>query len=122
MLKLGVAAVLAILAAFAVNRSQLLIGLLAAGGVLVYAARDVLARERLRADRDEIVAVRGYAGRRHIAWPHVEQIRVDSRSRLGGRAEMLELDTGDEIFLFSRFDLGVSPEDAARELQALRPA
>jgi hypothetical protein len=35
---------------------------------------------------------------------------------------MLELDAGEEIFLFSRYDLGVEPRDAVDLLEAVRQA
>jgi len=103
------------------NRSQVLVLLVAAAGLAVYAGRDLLAGERLRADADEVVAVRGYSSRRRLAWSEIERLRVYATTRLGAHSEMLEVDTGDEIFLFSRFDLGVDPEEALRALEAVRP-
>ncbi len=93
-------------------REQIPIGLAATVGVAVYAARDVLARERLRADATGLVAVHGYASRQHLDWSDVEQILVQSRLRLGVRAETLEVDAGEAIFMFSRYDLGVEPREA----------
>ena len=102
------------------NRPQLVVSLLAALGVAAYAVRDVVARERLAADADGVRVTRGYAGHRSLAWSEIERVRVDARTRLGARSEMLEIDAGEEIFLFSRFDLGVDPEDAAAALAAVR--
>jgi hypothetical protein len=121
LIKLGVAALLALAALVVDNESQTLVLLVAAAGAAAYAGRDLLARERLRADADEIVAVRGYSSRRVLAWSEIERIRVYATSRLGTRSEMLEVDTGDEIFLFSRFDLGVDPDEALGALEAVRP-
>jgi hypothetical protein len=113
---------LALIAAtlLATNALQVLVGVLAVSGAVAFAVRDLVARERLSADLDGVTAVRGYAGRRRLAWSEIEQIRVDSRLRLGARSELLELDAGEEIYLFSRFDLGVDPDDAARALAEVR--
>jgi hypothetical protein len=122
LVKFAVAAVLALGALVVDNESQNVVLLVAAAGVAAYAGRDLFARERLRADADEVVAVRGYSSRRVLAWSEIERIRVYETSRLGTRSQMLEVDTGDEIFLFSRFDLGVDPEEALGALEAVRPA
>lgn len=118
--KLGGAGVLAIVALLASIRSQLVIGLIAAAALAVYGLRDLLARERLRADPDGIVAVRGFAGHDRLAWADLEQVRVDSRQRLGSRTQLLEIDAGEHIYLFSRFDLGVDPDEAERAIATVR--
>ncbi|WP_229837095.1 PH domain-containing protein, partial [Dactylosporangium sucinum] len=71
---------------------------LVAGG---YALRDLLAPVRLAADLSGLTVVTGYAGHRRLAWSEVERIRVDTRSRAGLRSELLEIDTGDTLHLFS---------------------
>jgi hypothetical protein len=119
--KFAVAAALAAIALIFGVREQVPIGLGAAVGIAVYAARDVLARERLAADSDGLTVISGYAGHRRLDWSDVQRMTIDSRLRFGARTEILELDTGDHIFLFSRFDLGVPPEDALAELEALQP-
>jgi hypothetical protein len=119
--KFTIAVVVALASMFADTRSQLIVGLLASAGLLAYALRDVLARVRLAADTEGVVAVHGYAGHRRLAWAEIERVRVDARNRLGARSELLEVDAGDQIFLFSRFDLGVDPEEAAQAIQVLRP-
>jgi Bacterial PH domain len=119
-LKFGLAAGLAMLGLIASNRPQLVLGLGSAAAVAAYAARDVVARQRLRADREGLVTVRGYAGRRRLAWSEIERVRVDTRTRLGASSELLEIDADEEIFLFSRFDLGVDPSEAVEALQTLR--
>jgi hypothetical protein len=118
--KLGAAAVLAIVALFAPNRSQVVTGLIAAVGLGVYGLRDVLARERLRAGPDGVLAGRGLAGHSRLAWADIERVRIDSRNRLGARGHLLEIDAGEQIFLYSRFDLGVDPADAAIALESVR--
>lgn len=122
LVKFAVATLLALGTLVVGNESQTLVLLVAAAGVAVYAARDLLTGERLRADGEQVIAVRGYSSRRVLAWSEIERIRVYATSRFGTRSEMLEVDTGDEIFLFSRYDLGVDPEDALRALEAVRPS
>ena len=74
----------------------------------------MLGRDRLRADAGGVEVVAGLAGRRRLAWSELERIRVDERTRLGVRSDLLELDAGEEIYLFSRYDLGADPQDALR--------
>ena len=119
--KFGVAMVLALAALALASGPSLVIGLIAAALVAVYAVRDVLARERLRADPSGVVAVHGYAGRRHLPWKEIESVRVDARMRLGARTELLEIDADTEIFQFSRFDLGVEPDEALAAIDDVRP-
>jgi PH (Pleckstrin Homology) domain-containing protein len=119
--KFGVAALLVLVTLVFGVREQVTIGLAAALAVIIFAARDVLARERLRADADGLVAVSGYVGRHHLDWSDVRRMIVDSRLRLGARTETLEVDAGDQIYLFGRFDLGVPPEDALATLEQIRP-
>ena len=64
----------------------------------------------------------GYAGRRHLAWSEIERVRVDARNRLGAQHRLLEIDADPEIFLFSRYDLGMDPAEAAEALEAVREA
>jgi hypothetical protein len=118
--KFAATAVVAIAALVAPNRAQLLVGLIAAVGLGIYGLRDVLARERLRADPDGIVAVRGFAGHDRLAWTDVERVRLDSRDRLGARSQLLEIDAGEHIYLYSRFDLGVDPDEAVIALESVR--
>ncbi len=119
--KVAGAAVLALLALVASGRADTVIAVGAALLLAGVAARDLLARERLRADAAGLVAVRGYAGHRHLDWSQVEQLVVRSQLRFGARTEQLEVDAGEEIFLFSRFDLGVDPRAALAALTELQP-
>lgn len=119
-LKFVAAAILAGLALLAPTRTQSFLALLGWAGLTAYAARDLLLRERLRADATGVVAVRGFR-RVELPWSRVERVRVDARSRLGARSELLEIDAGDDtILLFSRYDLGVDPDDAERALALVR--
>ncbi|YCK36734.1 PH domain-containing protein [Actinomadura sp. ATCC 39365] len=79
--------------------------------------RDVLVPVRLSADADGITVVHGFAGRRHVPWTAIEDVTVDVRRRFGLRSEMLEIDTGDHLHVFSAHELGVSPTEVAAELR-----
>ncbi|WP_113702585.1 PH domain-containing protein [Nonomuraea lactucae] len=79
--------------------------------------RDLLVPVRLAADESGITVVRGFVGRRHVPWDRIEDIKVDVRRRYGRRSEMLEIDTGDDLHIFSAHDLGVSPTEVAEVLR-----
>jgi hypothetical protein len=91
-------------------------------GLAAWALRDLIARVRLAADPGGLTVVVGYAGRRRLAWSQIEQVRVDCRNHLGVRAELLEVDAGDNLYLFSMHDLGAPPDEVLRELLTFRPA
>jgi hypothetical protein len=91
-------------------------------GLAIWALRDLIAPVRLAADPDGVTVVVGYAGRRRLAWSQIETVRVDRRDRLGVRAEMLELDAEDSLYLFSMHDLGAPPDEVLEALLALRSA
>jgi len=86
-----------------------------------YAVRDWLAPVRLAADAEGVTVVTGFAGRRRLAWDEIERVRVDERRRLGTRSELLEIDAGESLYLFSPYDLGTSCWEAARTLAPLSP-
>jgi hypothetical protein len=119
--KLGLTLVLTLLAVAAGDSTALVLGLAAAAGLLGYATRDLVSRCRLRADATGVEIVTGYAHRRRLDWDSLVQVRVATLPRLGATTRLLELDSGDEIFLFSRYDLGGEPDAAARALARLRP-
>ncbi|GAA3652819.1 hypothetical protein GCM10022224_014750 [Nonomuraea antimicrobica] len=79
--------------------------------------RDVLVPVRLAADESGITVVHGFAGSRHVPWESIWDINVDVRRRWGRRSEMLEIDTGDHLHLFSAHDLGTSPTEVAAVLR-----
>lgn len=99
---------------------QALLGLAAAAALGAFAARDLLAPVRLAAGPDGITVVTGFASRRHIPWTDIERVRVDSRNRLGRRLQFLEIDTGDNLHLFSGAELSADPHDVADSLTHLR--
>jgi hypothetical protein len=121
-LKAGAAVVVATLAALsAEDRQLLLLAGVAALGFAALALRDVLAPVRVAADPSGVTVVRGYAGRRRLSWPDITAIRVDERRRLLLHTRLLEIETGDDLFLFSAYDLGADVRDVAAELERIRP-
>jgi hypothetical protein len=99
--------------AFAAGVGALLIG--------VYAARDFIAPVRLAADADGVTVVSGYASKHRLPWSAVERVRVDRRSRLGLRSEMLEVDAGESVHLFSTYDLNAPCSEVEESLNHIRP-
>jgi hypothetical protein len=85
-----------------------------------YAARDLIAPVRLAADTDGVTVISGYAGRRRLAWSDIERVRVDRRTRLGLRSEMLEIDAGESLFLLRTYDLNAPCADVEAALRQLR--
>lgn len=118
----AVGAVAFALIAFALrdDRPGLVLAIVATLALAGFALRDVLAPVRLAADQGGVTVVSGFAGRRRIPWADVERVRVDVRSRLGLRAELLEIDAGETVHLFSAAELGEECETAAQTLLALR--
>jgi hypothetical protein len=94
----------------------------AAVALVAWAVRDLVVPVRLAADAAGVTVISGYAGRRHLPWRAVERIQVDARQRFGVRTELLEIDAGETLHLFSPYDLGVPPADVAASLQRLRAA
>jgi hypothetical protein len=86
----------------------------------IWAVRDLIAPVRLAADAAGVTVLTGFARRRHLPWDQIERVRVDVSSRRGLRSELLELDAGESIFLFSAHELGVLPEEVATALADLR--
>jgi Bacterial PH domain len=120
LVKVALVVLLALVALAAPNPTQTQVGLVVAAATAIVVARDLVARQRLQADPAEVVVRHGYAGRRHLAWPQVEAVRIDTRTRFGARAELLELDAGEEIYQFSRYELGADPREVAAVLESLR--
>lgn len=120
-MKLAGAVLLAAVAATSgAERGRLLLAGVAAVALAVWGLRDVLAPVRLAADEEGVTVVTGYAGRRRIPWTDVERVGVGEHRTLGLRTEILEIDTGETLHLFSRHDLGAPCEDVEQALTALR--
>ncbi|MEU6202851.1 PH domain-containing protein [Micromonospora musae] len=95
---------------------------LVSAALLGWAARDLVAPVRLAVDAAGLTVVHGFAARRELPWATVEAISVDRRPRLGLATEILEIDAGEALHLFGRYDLGDSPGDVARVLHMARTA
>jgi hypothetical protein len=106
--------------AYAGDPGRWVIAVLAAVLLGGFALRDVLAPVRLAADGTGVTVVHGFARRRHIPWADVERVRVDARARLGRRNEVLEVDTGESLYLFGPQELGADLDTVAAALVALR--
>jgi Bacterial PH domain len=102
--------------------SGIVIGLVVAVGLAIYGLRDVLAPVRLAADGEGVTVVSGFAGQRRLAWDDIERVRLDERSRYGGRQALLEIDEGETLHFFSRYDLGVPPTEALDRVLEVRAA
>ncbi|HEX8628939.1 MAG TPA: PH domain-containing protein [Catenuloplanes sp.] len=122
--KLAGAAVLAGLGLFVARSqpTQWTLALLAAAVLLGWAARDVLVPVRLAGDPTGVTVVAGFARRERLAWEQIERVRVDRRQRLGLGTELLEIDAGHTLHLFSANDLGAPPHEVAEALAGLRAA
>lgn len=118
--KFAIAAGIALIALIRGIGPEFVIGIIAAVAVAIYGLRDLLGRDRLRADPTGLRIGTGFGAHRTLAWTDVEHLRVDQRSRLGARSELLEIDAGDDLYLLSRFDLGADPSDALTVIEGLR--
>ncbi|WP_422772366.1 PH domain-containing protein [Plantactinospora sp. WMMC1484] len=120
--KLGAAALFLALGVYFADGDPVRLGAgaLVAAGLLGWGVRDLVAPVRLAVDADGITVIQGFAGRRHLPWPEIEQIRVDTRPRLGLATETLEIDSGRSLHLFSRYDLGTAPREVAEVLRTAR--
>jgi hypothetical protein len=98
------------------------IAVIAAAALGAYALRDLLAPVRLAADPTGVTVVSGFAGHRHLAWGEIERIRVHERRRFGSRNQLLEIDAGDSLHLFSGYELSAACADVAARLERLRTA
>jgi hypothetical protein len=118
---LGAVAVVVLVLAFGRGEPvQWFLAAAAAAGLAAWALRDLIAPVRLAADPDGLTVVVGFAGRRRLAWAQIEGVRLDRRQRLGVRAELLEVDAEDNLYLFSMHDLGAAPDEVLPVLLALR--
>lgn len=88
--------------------------------LLAYAVSDLLLWPRVVATADG-VTVRSAGATTHLKWDAIEDVRADSRQRVGLRSVTLEIDAGEHLFVFSRRALGMRPEQAADLIAAFRP-
>jgi hypothetical protein len=97
---------------------QAVVALAAAAGMVAWAGRDLLMPVRLAADATGVTVVTGFARRIRLPWSQVDRVRVDARRR----SRMLEVDAGEALHLFSRYDLDADLDEVASRLEALRTA
>ncbi|MFI7040908.1 PH domain-containing protein [Microbispora rosea] len=116
----GAGMVLCGVLAIAGDGAQLFLAGVATLGFGLLTGRDLVAPVRLAAGEEGLV-VTGLSGRERISWNDVDRIRVDSHRRYGLTTELLEIDAGEQIHLFSRFDLGEPVVDVAETLMRMRP-
>ncbi|BBH65333.1 hypothetical protein ACTI_20180 [Actinoplanes sp. OR16] len=118
---MGAVAALVLAAAFAQGDPVrwVLAGLITVG-LTGWALRDLLVPVRLTADTEGVTVVTGIARRRHLPWSAIECVRVEHSSRRGLKSELLEIDAGDALYLYSANDLGALPEDVVTQLADLR--
>ena len=115
--KLVVAAIIAGLALLVAGpRWQAAVAAAVVVGLALWAVRDLVAPVRLAADPAGLTVATGFAGRRRLAWSQVERVRVDVRRR----SRMLEVDIGDHLYLYSRYDLDADLDTVAGRLEQLR--
>lgn len=101
---------------------QLSLAELAAAALAGWAVRDLVAPVRLAADAEGVTVIHGFAGRRRLPWPAVEAVRLERRTRRGLTAETLEIDAGESLHLFGRYDLDAPLDEVAEALQEARAA
>ncbi len=82
-----------------------------------WALRDLVAPVRLAFDPTGVTVISGFAGRRRLDWASIEQIGLSTRPRLGLRTEIVEIDAGDSLHLFGRYDLDAPPDEVAAALR-----
>ncbi|MET8043272.1 PH domain-containing protein [Micromonospora sp. NPDC005215] len=99
---------------------RLVVAVLAAATLAGWAVRDLVAPVRLAVDPAGLTVIHGFAGHRLLQWSTVQAIAVDRRARMGLTSDTLEIDAGDSLHLFGRYDLGATPEEVAAELRAAR--
>ena len=84
------------------------------------AVRDLYWNPRLIVCSDGLsVHIPGH--RVELPWPGVERVVVDSRSRYGLASNTLEIDGGEQLYIFSRWSLGTDPGAVERVVRAVQP-
>lgn len=86
---------------------RLLAGI-AAVGLLVFAAGSWRARPRL-AVVDGGLVYRGWLRDRTLRPEHIDSIRITEFRRIGRKVRLLEIETGEQLIVLTRWDLGTDP-------------
>jgi Bacterial PH domain len=104
------------------ERERLLLAGVGALALGVYGLRDIVAPVRLSADAEGVTVVSGFARRRGVPWREIERVGLGEHRSLGLRTEILEIDAGESLHLFSRYDLGAPCAEVAATLEEMRDA
>ncbi|MGY0230249.1 PH domain-containing protein [Longispora urticae] len=99
--------------------TRLGVSVLAALLVAAWAARDAILKVRVAADAAGVTVVSGIS-RKQLPWGEIERIKLDVRSRLGLRSELMEIDTGEQIYLFSQNELSAPVAEVVEDLRRIR--
>ena len=86
---------------------RLLAGI-AAVGLLVFAAGSWRARPRLAVAGDGVL-YRGWLRDKNLRSADIESIRITEFRRIGRKVRLLEIDTGEQLIVLTRWDLGADP-------------
>lgn len=116
--KLAVASILVAVGLVATGPWSLVVAVVPAVGLVAWAVHDLLVPVRLTADDAGLTVVRPFHGSHRLPWSRIERVRVDTRRRY----RALEIDTGEELFLFGRYDVDSDLDDVAGLIEALRSA
>lgn len=114
---LGTALALGAVVGYPDHRGQLLFGV-AAVVLAIASAHGMLIRPRLAADRHGI-RIRRTRGQVRLAWPDT-RTKLRTTKRLGRDSATLEIESGDQLFVFGWLELGEDPRDVLDVLSALR--
>ncbi|ROS41036.1 PH (Pleckstrin Homology) domain-containing protein [Amycolatopsis thermoflava] len=79
----------------------------------------LLVRPRLTADPRGL-RIRTTTGKHDLHWPEVTA-RVRTTRRFGRDSATLEIEAGDQLFVFGWLELGTDPRDVLDALTALQP-
>jgi Bacterial PH domain len=104
------------------ERERLLLAGVGALALGVYGLRDIVAPVRLSADAEGVTVVSGFVRRRRVPWREIERVGLGEHRSLGLRSEILEIDAGESLHLFSRYDLGAPCAEVAETLQEMHDA
>ena len=85
-----------------------LLGGVAAAGLLIFAAGSWRARPRL-AITDAGLIYRGWLRTQTLRPVDIESIRITEFRRIGRTVRLLEIDTGEQLIVLTRWDLGTDP-------------
>ncbi|MGV1087432.1 MAG: PH domain-containing protein [Mycobacterium sp.] len=85
-----------------------LLGGIAAVGLCTFAAGSWRARPRLAVTADGLV-YRGWFRTQTLRPADIESIRITEFRRIGRKVRLLEIDTGEQLIVLTRWDLGTDP-------------